>query len=157
MINSFFPAFQVPADQKLLKHPALLNAEERLRYRFKAKQVVDEYPLMQQNLEIKLSGMVPNMADWINNVPKIIEAPNTFERRREIKNLEIKLSGMVPNMADWINNVRYFKKMSWDREEYDESRCQKNALILGTMEEFQSSSSNPPTKPSSQNGREHIN
>ncbi|BFG38102.1 hypothetical protein CerSpe_243760 [Prunus speciosa] len=47
--------------------------------------------------------------------------------------------------------------MSRDREDDDESRCQKNALILGTMEEFQSSSSNPPTKPSSQNGREYIN
>ncbi|CAL2276579.1 unnamed protein product [Prunus armeniaca] len=52
---------------------------------------------------------------------------------------------------------RFFKKMNRDCEEDDESRRMKNALILGTMAEFQSTSSNPLTKPDSQNGREYIN
>ncbi|CAL9020436.1 unnamed protein product [Prunus brigantina] len=52
---------------------------------------------------------------------------------------------------------RLFKKMNRDREEDDESRRLKNALILGTMAEFQSSSFNPLTEPDSQNCREYIN
>ncbi|KAI5312556.1 hypothetical protein L3X38_041729 [Prunus dulcis] len=46
--------------------------------------------------------------------------------------------------------------MNRDCEEDDESKRMKNALILGTMAKFQSSSSSSVTKPDSQNGPKMI-
>ncbi|KAH0997775.1 hypothetical protein GBA52_021639 [Prunus armeniaca] len=83
MINSFFTAHQVPIElalflnylegnynnlQMLFKHPVLLTAQERMKYRLNALEGINKDPLLKRGMEIELSNIVPNMADWITNV-----------------------------------------------------------------------------------------